>query len=65
MEAPPRVKKGSVAEVDDLNTKIDRAAAKIAKLKETIALLEKELGKIAAEQKTADETRMAEKVPLP
>merc|ERR1719171_3226204 len=31
-------------EVDDLNTKIDRAA-----------------GKIAAEQKTADETRMAEK----
>merc|ERR1719198_343967 len=28
---------------------------------ETIALLEKELGKIAAEQKTADETRMAEK----
>jgi len=48
-------------EVDDLNTKIDRAAAKIAKLKETIALLEKELGKIAAEQKTADETRMAEK----
>jgi hypothetical protein len=48
-------------EVDDLNTKIDRAAAKIAKLKETIALLEEELGKIAAEQKTADETRQAEK----
>merc|ERR1719321_2343487 len=48
-------------EVDDLNTKIDRAAAKIAKLKETIALLEEELGKIGAEQKTADETRMAEK----
>merc|ERR1719321_2313820 len=48
-------------EVDDLNTKIDRAAAKIAKLKETIALLEKELGQIAAEQKTADETRQKEK----
>jgi len=48
-------------EVDDLNTKIDRAAAKIAKLKESIALLEEELGKIAAEQKTADETRAAEK----
>jgi hypothetical protein len=48
-------------EVDDLNTKIDRAAAKIAKLKETIALLEKELGKIAAEQKIADETRQKEK----
>jgi hypothetical protein len=48
-------------EVDDLNTKIDRAAAKIAKLKETIALLEEELGKIGSEQKTADETRMAEK----
>jgi hypothetical protein len=48
-------------DVDDLNTKIDRAAAKIAKLKETIALLEKELGKIAAEQKVADETRQAEK----
>merc|ERR1719305_1011017 len=48
-------------EVDDLNTKIDRAAAKIAKLKETIALLEKELGTIGAEQKTADETRAAEK----
>merc|ERR1719321_255795 len=48
-------------EVEDLNTKIDRAAAKIAKLKETIALLEEELGKIAAEQKTADETRAAEK----
>jgi len=48
-------------EVDDLNTKIDRAAAKIAKLKETIAVLEEELGKIASEQKTADDTRMAEK----
>merc|ERR1719379_3205159 len=48
-------------EVDDLNTKIDRAAAKIAKLKESIALLEKELGQIAAEQKTADETRQKEK----
>jgi len=48
-------------EVEDLNTKIDRAAAKIAKLKETIALLEEELGKIAAEQKSADETRAAEK----
>merc|ERR1719506_1854967 len=48
-------------EVDDLNTKIDRAAAKIAKLKESIAVLETELGKIAAEQKTADETRAAEK----
>ena len=65
MEATPRGKKGSVAEVDDLNTKIDRAAAKIAKLKETIAVLEEELGKIASEQKTADDTRMAEKVPPP
>merc|ERR1719217_278826 len=61
-EAEHEAKKaGKEEEVDDLNTKIDRAAAKIAKLKETIALLEKELGKIAAEQKTADETRMAEK----
>jgi hypothetical protein len=48
-------------EVDDLNTKIDRAAAKIAKLKESIAVLETELGKIGAEQKTADDTRAAEK----
>merc|ERR1719389_1321485 len=48
-------------EVDDLNTKINRAAAKIAKLKESIALLEKELGKIASEQKVADETRQNEK----
>jgi len=48
-------------EHEDLSTKIDRAAAKIAKLKEEIALLEEELGKIAAEQKTATETRQAEK----
>jgi len=48
-------------EVDDLNTKIDRAAAKIAKLKETISLLETELGKISEEQKVADETRQNEK----
>merc|ERR1719405_223741 len=36
-------------------------APSASRAKETIALLEKELGKIAAEQKTADETRMAEK----
>merc|ERR1719428_2587325 len=44
-------------EVDDLTTKIDKAAAKIAKLKESISALEAELAKIAEEQKLATEMR--------
>merc|ERR1719353_2448083 len=48
-------------EVDDLTTKIDEAAAKIAKLKESISALETELGKIAEEQKLATEMREKEK----
>merc|ERR1719399_2622735 len=48
-------------EVDDLTTKIDKAAAKIAKLKEGISALETELGKIAEEQKLATEMRTKEK----
>jgi len=48
-------------EVDDLTTKIDKAAAKIAKLKESISALETELGKIAEEQKLATEMRTKEK----
>merc|ERR1719265_2894281 len=44
-------------ELDDLNTKIDKDTAKIAKLKEEIATLEKELGEIAAAQKKATEMR--------
>merc|ERR1719224_33277 len=48
-------------EVDDLTTKIDKAAAKIAKLKESISALETELGKIAEEQKLATEMRNTEK----
>ena len=43
--------------MDDLTTKIDKAAAKIAKLKEEVSVLEKELGEIAAEQKVANEIR--------
>merc|ERR1719352_1264711 len=48
-------------EVDDLTTKIDKAAAKIAKLKESISALEAELAKIADEQKVATEMREKEK----
>jgi len=44
-------------ELDDLTTKIDKDTAKIAKLKEEIATLEKELGEIAAAQKKATEMR--------
>jgi len=48
-------------DVDDLTTKIDQASAKIAKLKEGIATLTKELGDIAAAQKEATELREKEK----
>merc|ERR550514_1486556 len=47
-------------ELDDLSTKIDKDTAKIAKLKEEIATLEKELGEIAAAQKKATEMRQEE-----
>merc|ERR1719321_499802 len=48
-------------EVDDLNTSLDSSDAKIAKLKQGIAVLEGELGKIASEQKTATDMRNKEK----
>merc|ERR550514_2664743 len=48
-------------EVDDLNTKLDTADAKVAKLKQGISVLEGELGKIASEQKTATDMRNKEK----
>merc|ERR1719321_2180498 len=48
-------------EVDDLTTSLDSSDAKIAKLKEGIAVLEGELGKIASEQKTATDMRNKEK----
>lgn len=47
-------------EVDDLQTDLDGDDAKMAKLKESIATLEGELGKIAAEQKVATEMRQKE-----
>merc|ERR1719321_1025818 len=48
-------------EVDDLNTKIDKFAAKIAKLKEDIVTTEGELADMAAGQKKAGELRAGEK----
>jgi len=47
-------------EVDDLQTDLDGDDAKMAKLKESIATLEGELSKIAAEQKVATEMRQKE-----
>jgi hypothetical protein len=49
------------AETEDLQMKIDKAAAKIAKLKEGGAVLEEELGKMAQEAKEATEMREKEK----
>merc|ERR1719473_2326923 len=45
------------SDLDTLGTKIDKATAKIAKLKEEIATLEAELLAIAEAQKKADEIR--------
>merc|ERR1719217_1185777 len=49
------------SEVEDLTTSLDTSDAKIAKLKQGIAVLEGELGKIASEQKTATEMRNKDK----
>merc|ERR1719506_1609864 len=49
------------AETEDLQMKIDKAAAKIAKLKEGVSVLEEELGKMAVEVKEATEMREKEK----
>merc|ERR1719238_1805117 len=49
------------AETEDLQMKIDKAAAKIAKLKEGVSVLETELGKMAGEVKEATEMREKEK----
>jgi hypothetical protein len=49
------------AETEDLQMKIDKAAAKIAKLKEGVSVLEEELGKMAGEVKEATEMREKEK----
>jgi hypothetical protein len=49
------------SEVEDLTTALDTSDAKIAKLKQGIAVLEGELGKIASEQKTATDMRNKEK----
>merc|ERR1719331_3414787 len=48
-------------DVDDLNTSIDQATSKIAKLSEDIATLQNELAQIAAAQKEATELREKEK----
>merc|ERR1719502_821874 len=49
------------AETEDLQMKIDKAAAKIAKLKEGVSVLEEELGKMSIEVKEATEMREKEK----
>jgi hypothetical protein len=49
------------SETEDLQMKIDKAAAKIAKLKEGVSVLEEELGKMAGEVKEATEMREKEK----
>jgi len=49
------------AETEDLQMKLDKAAAKIAKLKEGVSTLEEELGKMAGEVKEATEMREKEK----
>jgi hypothetical protein len=48
-------------ETEDLQMKIDKAAAKIAKLKEGVKTLEEELGKMAGEVKEATAMREKEK----
>jgi len=53
-------KEESESDLDTLGTKIDKATAKIAKLKEEIATLEAELLAIAEAQKKADEIRSEE-----
>merc|ERR1719191_2181350 len=53
-------KEESESDLDTLGTKIDKATAKIAKLKEEIATLEAELLAIAETQKKADEIRAEE-----
>merc|ERR1719262_1886553 len=47
------------AKKEDKETELDDLSSKIAKLKEEIATLSKELGEIAAAQKKADEMRQA------
>jgi len=54
-------KEDKTEEVEDLQVKIDKATAKIAKLKQDINTLMSELGKIAEEQQTADKIRAEEK----
>merc|ERR1719352_1275356 len=49
------------AKRDDKQGEVDDLTAKIAKLKEEVGVLEKELGEIAAEQKVANEIRASEK----
>merc|ERR1719506_1430537 len=49
------------SETEDLQMKIDKAAAKIAKLKEGVSVLEEELGKMAGEVKEATDMREKEK----
>merc|ERR1719311_374456 len=49
------------AETEDLQMKLDKAAAKIAKLKEGVSVLEEELGKMAVEVKEATDMRNKEK----
>jgi hypothetical protein len=49
------------AQTEDLQMKIDKAAAKIAKLKEGVSVLEEELGKMAGEVKEATAMREKEK----
>merc|ERR1719316_6691 len=55
-----KAKKEAESDLDTLGTKIDKATAKIAKLKEEIATLEAELLAIAEAQKKADEIRAEE-----
>merc|ERR1719407_100667 len=53
-------KEDKTEDVEDLNTSIDQATSKIAKLSEDIATLQGELGQIAAAQKEATELRTKE-----
>merc|ERR1719261_1078994 len=54
-------KEDKTEDVEDLNTSIDQATSKIAKLSEDIATRQGELGQIAAAQKEATELREKEK----
>merc|ERR1719456_939851 len=54
-------KEDKTEDVEDLNTSIDQATSKIAKLSEDIGTLQGELGQIAAAQKEATELRTKEK----